>query len=180
MVNVRLVWICSVPDMIIPIPLILMSFTPTYIPIFSKFSCFPLWSFMIDVFLGSIKVFASPWIQVYCNLGSLSKLEKFAAQAGWMEEGGIKVSLFTRSSSSLSQAASRHITTRIIASFHPDVFNFACFHNVFHPFYFLYIFGYCHLMNVLSASPSSLILIHFRGSMPLWPGQKNAFNIEIV
>ena len=93
---------------------------------------------MIDVFLGSIKVFASPWIQVYCNLGSLSKLEKFAAQAGWME-GGIKVSLFTRSSSSLSQAASRHITTRIIASFHPDVFNFACFHNIFHPFYFLYI-----------------------------------------
>lgn len=54
-------------------------------------------------------------------------------------EGGIKVSLFTHSSSSLSQAASRHITTRIIASFHPDVFNFACFHNIFHPFYFLYI-----------------------------------------
>ena len=40
--------------------------------------------------------------------------------------------------------------------------------------------GYCHLMNVLSAGPSSLILIHFRGSVPLWLGQKNAFNIEIV
>ena len=86
--------------------------------------------------------------------------------------------------SSLSQAASRHITTRIITSFLPDVLNFA-FSKKFQCNFLFSILnvmcgGYCYLMNVLSTSPSSLILIHFRGSMPQWLGQKNAFNVEIV
>ena len=138
MVNVRLVWICSVPDMIIPIPLILMSFTPTYIPIFFKFFLFSFVVFHDRCIFGIYQSFCFPM-----NPGLLQSWITFkvgkVCSTGWVDGGGIKVSLFTHSSSSLSQAASRHITTRIIASFHPDVFNFACFHNIFHPFYFLYI-----------------------------------------
>ena len=103
-----------------------------------------------------------------------------------LEDGRGNKSFFIHSLLLLYSArqGSRHITTHIIASFPSDVVYFA-FSKIPVHFMLLRILnvmcgGYCHLMNVLSTSPSSLILIHFRGSMPLGPGQKNAFNIETV
>lgn len=101
---------------------------------------------------------------------------------GW--EGEIKVSLFTPSSGLRSARQPADISP--LALLHPSSLMCSILH--FHLFHCNFVFsilnvmcgGYCHLMNVLSTSPSSLILIHFRGSMPQWLGQKNAFNIEIV
>ena len=175
--------------LVIPIPFCSpssMSFAPTHIHIFLNGSWVQTLLFVVvfhdKCIFGTYQSFCFPM-----NPGLLQSWITFkvgkVCSAGWADGRGVKVSLFTHSSSSLSQAASRHITTRIIASFHPDVLNFAFFTIFFVHFMFCILNvmcgGYCHLMNVLSVRPSSLILIHFRGSMPLWLGQKNAFNIEI-
>ena len=107
-----------------------------------------------------------------------------SAQAG--KRRGIKLPLFTHSYLFAQQGKQADLSplALLLPSF-PFVFNFAFFRKKLQ-FHFMFGIlnvmcgGYCHLMNVLSAGPSSLILIHFRGSMPLWLGQKNAFNIEIV
>ena len=105
---------------------------------------------------------------------------------GWKKEGNKSSFIHSLLPLRSARQASRLITISIIASFLSLCAKFCIFLKKKLQFHFMFRIlnvmcgGYCHLMNVLSAGPSSLILIHFRGSMPLWLGQKNAFNIEIV
>ena len=141
---------------------------------------------MINVFLLSIKVFLSHESRSIAILDHFQSW-KSLQRTGWRMEGN--KSSFIHSLLPLRSAASKQADISPLALLLPSsfsfVFNFAFFKQKLQ-FHFMFRIlnvmfgGYCHLMNVLSAGPSSLILIHFRGSMPLWLGQKNAFNIEIV
>ena len=139
---------------------------------------------MINVFLLS-KFFLSHESRSIAILDHFQSW-KSLQRTGWKKEGNKSSFIHSLPPLRSARQASRLITISIIAFLPFPLCSILHFSKQKIQFHFMFRIlnvmcgGYCHLMNVLSAGLSSLILIHFRGSMPLWLGQKNAFNIEIV